>query len=145
MCSSKPPSEGGRKNPAILTPWVKGKVKIRDTAFNLWTARLGQEGQIQVPLHRTRGSAVLSAIPWPGIPTYSSSSRWWQCPRPNARWVRLFVLTWLKVSLLGTKEWQVRKSLRRSEISARGWRWLLESVLRARLSSASRMAASWTN
>lgn len=28
-----------------MTPWVKGKVKIRDTAFNLWTARLGQEEQ----------------------------------------------------------------------------------------------------
>lgn len=80
---------------------------------------------------------VLPALSSPAIPTYSSSSRWWQYPRPDARWTRLSVLTQLEVSLLGTKEWQVRQSpgLRRSETDDRSWEWCLGTVGRGHLSS----------
>lgn len=43
------------------------------------------------------------APPWPLHPeTHSSSSRWWQWPRPAARWTRLSELTQLEVSLGGS-------------------------------------------
>lgn len=131
------PNPGRKTNLARDTPWVQGKGNPGNAMFSLGTATLGRGEQRQHLCHPPRDMVVLPALSSPAIPTYSSSSRWWQYPRPDARWTRLSVLTQLEVSLLGTKEWQVRQSpgLRRSETDDRSWEWWLGTVGRGHLSS----------